>query len=181
MSSDDRRIRTRGALSRRGVVLGLTVMPVLPLLSACTPGTDDGDRQSDSPERPRTTTAAPAGPVVLAADALATSAALFRQAPLVVVAEEAPASVPLAAQLAITWGVPLLVWPTAEYVASTTADPEPGPLDAELARLGAARVVAVGSVPAPAGVETVQAGATPEAIAEATGVTVSALTAAELA
>jgi hypothetical protein len=181
MSSDARRTRTRGALSRRGAVLGLTALPVLPLLSACTPGTDDGDRQSDSPERPRTTTAAPAGPVVLAADALATSAALFRQAPLVVVVEEAPASVLLAAQLAITWGVPLLAWPTAEYVASTTADPEPGPLDAELARLGTAQVVAVGSVPAPASVETVQAGATPEAIAEATGVTVAALTAAELA
>jgi len=179
MSSDARRIRTPGALSRRGVVLGLTALPVLPLLSACTPGSDDRDRRSDPSERPRTTTAAPAGPVVLAADAAATSAALFTRAPLVVVVEEAPASVLLAAQLAITWGVPLLVAPVA--ASTSSASPVPGPLDAELARLGTARVVAVGSVAAPAGVETVQAEATPEAIAEATGVAVSALTAADLA
>ena len=186
MSSDDRRIRTRGALSRRGVVLGLTVLPVLPLLSACTPGTDDGDRQSDSPERPRTTTAAPAGPVVLAADALATSAALFRQAPLVVVAEDAPTSVLLAAQLAITWGVPLLVEPAAPSTGATPpgtpeAQSAQSPLVSELARLGATRLVTVGAVQQLARVETVQAGATPETIAEATGVTVAALTAAELA
>ncbi|MBO0984360.1 hypothetical protein [Rathayibacter sp. SD072] len=179
MSSDARRTRTRGALSRRGIVLGLTALPVLPLLSACTPGADGGERQpSDTAQRPRTTTAAPAGPVVLAADAAATSAALFTSAPLVVVVEEAPASVVLAAQLAITWGVPLLVAPAA---ASASASPAPGPLDAELARLGTSRVIAVGSVAAPADIETVQTEATPEAVAEATGVEVSALAIADLA
>ncbi|KQQ22023.1 hypothetical protein ASF48_01975 [Rathayibacter sp. Leaf299] len=178
MASDARRIRTRGALSRRGIVLGLTALPVLPLLSACTPDGGGRERQaSDAPQRPRTVTAAPAGPVVLAADAAAVSAALFTSAPLVVVVEEAPASVMLAAQLAITWGVPLLVAPAG----SASASPAPGPFDAELERLGTERVVAVGSVTEPAGIETVRAEAAPEAIAEATGVEVSALAIADLA
>ncbi|MCM6761865.1 hypothetical protein NB037_05470 [Rathayibacter sp. ZW T2_19] len=180
MSSDARRTRTRGALSRRGIVLGLTALPVLPLLSACTPGADGGERQpSDTAQRPRTATAAPTGPVVLAADSAATSAALFTSAPLVVVVEEAPASVILAAQLAITWGVPLLVAPAGAGTPSPTS--APGPLDAELERLGASRVVAVGPVAVGADVETVQTEATPEAIAEATGVAVSALSIADLA
>jgi hypothetical protein len=181
MSSDARRTRTGGALSRRGIVLGLTALPVLPMLSACTPDSDGREQQaSDTPQRPRTATAAPAGPVVLAADAAAVSAALFTSAPLVVVVEEAPASVVLAAQLAITWGVPLLVAPSAG-AATPSATPTPGPLDAELARLGTARIVAVGAVAEPAGVETVLTEATPEAIAEATGVEVSVLAIADLA
>ncbi|KQQ05850.1 MULTISPECIES: hypothetical protein [unclassified Rathayibacter] len=158
-----RRALHRRALSRRSVVVGLSV---LPLLSGCT---FDAPEPAAS-EAPRTRTAAPAGPVALAADSESASAALFTEAPLVVVVEDVPASVLLAAQLSIAWGVPLLV----DAAGSTLAD--------ELSRLGTGRVVAVGAVAAPVeGIELVSAGADAAAIQEATGVAVAALSIDELA
>ncbi|ROQ64978.1 hypothetical protein EDF36_0481 [Rathayibacter sp. PhB152] len=169
---------TRRGLTRRGVVLG--GLAVLPLLSACT---FDSASPSDSEpqEAPRTQAAAPAGPVALAVDAVSASALLFTAAPLVVVAEDVPSSVLLAAQVSIAWGVPLLV----ESAASTaTATDSPAPsgssIDAELARLGTTRVVAVGAVAEHAGVDTVTAAAEAAAIEEATGVAVGALDDASL-
>lgn len=170
-------------VSRRGVVLG--GLAVLPLLSACTfdSGGADGDAAQPQ-EAPRTRTAAPSGPVVLAADSLAASAQLFTAAPLVVVVEDVPESILLAAQVSIAWGVPLLVesadaagGPSAAPSATATAS---SPVAAELARLGATRILAVGEVPAHEGVETVPAAADAASIEEATGVAVGALDASGL-
>ncbi|NQX17545.1 hypothetical protein [Rathayibacter sp. VKM Ac-2857] len=169
---------SRRGLTRRGVVLG--GLAVLPLLSACT---FDSASPSDSEpqEAPRTQAAAPAGPVALAADAASASALLFTAAPLVVVVEDVPASVLLAAQVSIAWGVPLLVEGAAS-TATATASPAPSdsPVDAELSRLGTTRILAVGTVVEHAGVETVSAAAEAAAIEEATGVAVGALDVAAL-
>ncbi|TDX81327.1 hypothetical protein EDF35_0993 [Rathayibacter sp. PhB151] len=169
---------TRRGLTRRGVVLG--GLAVLPLLSACT---FDSASPSDSEpqEAPRTQAAAPAGPVALAVDAVSASALLFTAAPLVVVAEDVPSSVLLAAQVSIAWGVPLLV-ESAASTATATDSPAPSgsPVDAELARLGTSRILAVGAVAEHAGVDTVTAAAEAAAIEEATGVAVGALDAASL-
>ncbi|MDY0912813.1 hypothetical protein [Rathayibacter festucae] len=169
---------SRRGLTRRGVVLG--GLAVLPLLSACT---FDSASPSDSEpqEAPRTQAAAPAGPVALAADAASASALLFTAAPLVVVVEDVPASVLLAAQVSIAWGVPLLVESAGSTsTATASASPSDSPIDAELARLGTTRVVAVGAVAEHAGVETVSAAAEAAAIEEATGVAVGALDVAAL-
>ena len=186
------RFPPRHGLTRRGVVLG--GLAVLPLLSACT---FDSASPSDSEpqEAPRTQVAAPAGPVALAADAASASALLFTAAPLVVVVEDVPASVLLAAQVSIAWGVPLLVESAAQD-ASASATPtssatgaaspassasgSSSSIDAELARLGTTRVVAVGAVTEHSGVETVTAAAEAAAIEEATGVAVGALDVASL-
>jgi hypothetical protein len=179
---------TRRGLTRRGVVLG--GLAVLPLLSACT---FDSASPSDSEPQdlPRTQAAAPAGPVALAADAASASALLFTAAPLVVVAEDVPGSVLLAAQVSIAWGVPLLVESAAQAASASpapasSASPAPSAsgsassIDAELARLGTTRIVAVGAVAEHAGVDTVTAAAEATAIEEATGVSVGALDAASL-
>ncbi|MCJ1702618.1 hypothetical protein [Rathayibacter sp. VKM Ac-2926] len=169
---------TRRGLTRRGVVLG--GLAVLPLLSACT---FDSASPSDSEpqEAPRTQAAAPAGPVTLAADAASASALLFTAAPLVVVVEDVPASVLLAAQVSIAWGVPLLVESAGSTsTATASASPSDSSIDAELARLGTTRVVAVGAVAEHAGVDTVTAAAEAAAIEEATGVAVGALDVASL-
>ncbi|QHC68648.1 hypothetical protein GSU68_17000 [Rathayibacter sp. VKM Ac-2759] len=163
-------------LSRRGVVLG--GLAVLPLLSACT---FDAEESSDAAtqETPRTRTAAPAGPVALAADPATTSGLLFTAAPLVVVVEDVPASILLAAQVGIAWGVPLLV--EAEGSAASAASPDPGsPLAAELARLGTTRILAIGAVSERDGIETVPAAADADSIQEATGVAVGGLDASGL-
>ncbi|NQX05360.1 hypothetical protein HQQ82_12340 [Rathayibacter sp. VKM Ac-2856] len=189
-------------MSRRGAVLG--GLAVLPLLSACTfdSASPAGGSDDDPQEAPRTQAAAPAGPVALAADAASASGLLFTAAPLVVVVEDVPASVLLAAQVSIAWGVPLLVEsapassagsasPSAapESAASESAapgSPSPGtsaaasPVDAELARLGTTRILAVGAVAEHAGVETVPAAADAASIEEASGVAVAALDAAAL-
>ncbi|QHC64293.1 hypothetical protein GSU69_17490 [Rathayibacter festucae] len=168
----------RHGLTRRGVVLG--GLAVLPLLSACT---FDSTSPSDSEpqEAPRTQAAAPAGPVALAADAASASALLFTAAPLVVVVEDVPASVLLAAQVSTAWGVPLLVEGAAS-TATATASPatSDSPVDAELSRLGTTRILAVGAVAEHAGVESVSAAADAAAIEEATGVSVGALDVAGL-
>ncbi|MWV58951.1 hypothetical protein GRS92_08935 [Rathayibacter sp. VKM Ac-2754] len=157
-STAPRRAPSRPALSRRSVVVGLSV---LPLLSGCT---FDAPEPAASSDAPRTRTAAPGGPVALAADSVAASALLFTEAPLVVVVEDVPASVLLAAQLGIAWGVPLLV----ETAGPTLAD--------ELARLGTRRIVAVGAVADPGeGVEVVRSAADPAALEEATGIVVADL------
>ncbi|NRG40809.1 hypothetical protein HRK28_07705 [Rathayibacter sp. VKM Ac-2835] len=169
---------TRRGLTRRGVVLG--GLAVLPLLSACT---FDSASPSDSEpqEAPRTQAVAPAGPVALAADAASASALLFTAAPLVVVVEDVPASVLLAAQVSIAWGVPLLVESAGSAsTATASASPSDSPIDAELARLGTSRILAVGSVAEHAGVETVSAAAEAAAIEEATGVAVGELDVAAL-
>ncbi|MCJ1689203.1 hypothetical protein [Rathayibacter sp. VKM Ac-2927] len=169
---------TRRGLTRRGVVLG--GLAVLPLLSACT---FDSASPSDSEpqEAPRTQAAAPAGPVALAADAASASALLFTAAPLVVVVEDVPASVLLAAQVSIAWGVPLLVESAGSTSTATpSASPSDSSIDAELSRLGTTRVVAVGAVAEHAGVDTVTAAAEAAAIEEATGVAVDPLDAASL-
>ncbi|ROS23339.1 hypothetical protein EDF22_3117 [Rathayibacter sp. PhB127] len=169
---------TRRGLTRRGVVLG--GLAVLPLLSACT---FDSASPSDSEpqEAPRTQAAAPAGPVALAVDAASASALLFTAAPLVVVAEDVPSSVLLAAQVSIAWGVPLLVESAGSTsTATASASPSGSSIDAELARLGTTRVVAVGAVAEHAGVDTVTAAAEAAAIEEATGVAVGPLDAASL-
>ncbi|MCJ1674001.1 MULTISPECIES: hypothetical protein [unclassified Rathayibacter] len=169
---------TRRGLTRRGVVLG--GLAVLPLLSACT---FDSASPSDSEpqEAPRTQAAAPAGPVALAADAASASALLFTAAPLVVVVEDVPASVLLAAQVSIAWGVPLLVESAGSTsTATASASPSDSSIDAELSRLGTTRVVAVGAVAEHAGVDTVTAAAEAAAIEEATGVAVGPLDVASL-
>jgi hypothetical protein len=169
-------------LSRRGVVLG--GLAVLPLLSACT---FDSGASSDAAtqEAPRTRTTAPSGPVALAADPLAASGLLFAAAPLVVVVEDVPESILLAAQVSIAWGVPLLVESAdAADGPSATASAEPtasSPLAAELDRLGTTRVVTIGQVCEPSGIETVPASADSAAIEEATGVAVGSLDASGLA
>ncbi|ROQ17025.1 hypothetical protein EDF54_0148 [Rathayibacter sp. PhB93] len=179
MPPEIHRFPPRHGLTRRGVVLG--GLAVLPLLSACT---FDSTSPSDSEpqEAPRTQAAAPAGPVALAADAASASALLFTAAPLVVVVEDVPASVLLAAQVSIAWGVPLLVESAGSTsTATASASPSGSSIDAELARLGTTRVVAVGAVAERAGVDTVTAAAEAAAIEEATGVAVGALDAASLA
>ncbi|QHC60915.1 hypothetical protein GSU72_17880 [Rathayibacter sp. VKM Ac-2760] len=155
---------------------------MLPLLSACT-FDSAGPSDSEPQEAPRTQTAAPAGPVALAADAVSASALLFTAAPLVVVVEDVPASVLLAAQVSIAWGVPLLVEGAASPATaspSPSASPSASPIDAELARLGASRILAVGAVAEHAGVESVSAAVDAAAIEEATGVSVGALDVAGL-
>lgn len=72
MPSSPRSLPSRSGLSRRSVVIG--GLAVLPLLSGCTPDSSGPDADEKAP---RTRTAAPSAPVVLAADALAASAALF--------------------------------------------------------------------------------------------------------
>ncbi|SMH50639.1 hypothetical protein SAMN06295885_3596 [Rathayibacter oskolensis] len=158
-------------LSRRAVVVG--GLAVLPLLSACTFGADEPEPGSAPSEAPRTGTAAPAGPVALAADSAATTSLLFTAAPLAVVVEDVPASQLLAAQLSIAWGVPLLVGAAAPVSTSTPAPASP--LDDELARLGTERVVVIGDVAEPAGVEVVRSAADAASLEEATGVVVADL------
>ncbi|QHC57123.1 hypothetical protein GSU10_14360 [Rathayibacter tanaceti] len=169
---------------------------MIPLLSACTPDASgpDGLRQ----EAPRTRTAAPDGPVALAADALAASAALFTSAPLVVLVEDVALSRLRAAQVSIAWGVPLLVGSADDSAATgTTGSPTPGSPDpgsatpsaaptasalaAEFARLGVTRVVAIGDVTAPEGVDVVVSAPDTASLSTATGVGVADLALADLA
>jgi hypothetical protein len=191
-------------------------LAVLPLLSACTPDSSAPDDAQQ--EAPRTRTAAPSGPVALAPDALAASAALFAAAPLVVLVEDVAESRLRAAQVSIAWGVPLLVGsagsgataaPTADAAAAgstaseTPSDPG-GPSDsapgsatpsaapssaaptsdalaAEFARLGVTRVLAIGDVTAPEGVDVVASASDAAALSAASGLTVTDLALADLA
>ncbi|PPH19602.1 hypothetical protein C5C99_12000 [Rathayibacter sp. AY1C4] len=214
MPSTPRSVPSRSGLSRRSVVIG--GLAVLPLLSACTPDSSAPDDAQQ--EAPRTRTAAPSGPVALAPDALAASAALFAAAPLVVLVEDVAESRLRAAQVSIAWGVPLLVGsagsgataaPTADAAAAgstaseTPSDPG-GPSDsatgsatpsatpsstaptsdalaAEFARLGVTRVLAIGDVTAPEGVDVVASASDAAALSTASGVTVTDLALADLA
>ncbi|PPI18037.1 hypothetical protein C5D08_16445 [Rathayibacter sp. AY1B6] len=212
MPSTPRSVPSRSGLSRRSVVIG--GLAVLPLLSACTPDSSAPDDAQQ--EAPRTRTAAPSGPVALAPDALAASAALFAAAPLVVLVEDVAESRLRAAQVSIAWGVPLLVGsagsgatadPTADAAAagstasgtpsaSATPSDSAGPsgsatasssapttdaLAAEFARLGVTRVLAIGDVTAPAGVDVVASASDAAALSAASGVTVADLALADLA
>ena len=115
----------------------LAVLAVVVLAAAC------GGPTAPAPP-PSPATAVPAGPVtVLAQDravplALATSALLYRQAPIVVLVAEADTAVQgRAATAAEALGAPLLLTPT------DTADD--AAVRAELRRLGAGSVLAVGA------------------------------------
>ncbi|PPH36463.1 hypothetical protein C5C53_10500 [Rathayibacter sp. AY1E3] len=214
MPSTPRSVPSRSGLSRRSVVIG--GLAVLPLLSACTPDSSAPDDAQQ--EAPRTRTAAPSGPVALAPDALAASAALFASAPLVVLVEDVAESRLRAAQVSIAWGVPLLVGsagsgataaPTADAaaagstasetpsdsaipsdsvtgsatpsVAPSSTAPTSDALAAEFARLGVTRVLAIGDVTAPEGVDVVASASDAAALSSASGVTVTDLALADLA
>ncbi|MBF4461195.1 MULTISPECIES: hypothetical protein [unclassified Rathayibacter] len=180
MPSAPRPVPPRTALSRRSVVLG--GLAVLPLLSACT--FDGGSTVDGGQESPRTRTAAPSGPVALAPDALAASAALFVSAPLVVLVEDVAESRLRAAQVSIAWGVPLFVG-AADTSPSPSGAPAtagaPDALAGEFRRLGVSRVVAIGDVTAPQGVDVVVSAPDAAALSAATGVSVADLPLADLA
>ncbi|WP_181065377.1 hypothetical protein [Rathayibacter rathayi] len=194
MPSSPRSLPSRSGLSRRSVVIG--GLAVLPLLSGCTPDSSGPDADEKAP---RTRTAAPSAPVVLAADALAASAALFTSAPLVVLVEDVAESRLRAAQVSIAWGVPLLVGspgasgatatPTASAAADSTdsanatgsATPTADALAAEFTRLGVTRALAIGDVTAPEGVDVVVSAPDAASLSTASGVTVADLALADLA
>jgi hypothetical protein len=190
-----RRRETRTARRPRGGSLGTPRAAALAvvaagalILSACV-----GSGAQDAPPGTVRTSIPAAATTVLgdsdaAALALSASAALFAESPLVVIAPVGdPAAQLLAAAASVPLGVPLLLSDDAAPDATTAAPdstaPAPTPsaaattpaarkLDAELARLGATRVLLVGDTgfaPNDDAVAVVEAEATPESVESATG------------
>jgi hypothetical protein len=126
------------------------------LIAGCgSDGSEEPDEQAQeslAPLQPQTAT--PADEVTVIEDeapgalAIGVSRALYAQAPVVYVAGEAdPAGQTAAAEAATALGVPVLLTPTEDGGTSTpspSTDPASEPLRDELARLGAATVVAAG-------------------------------------
>jgi hypothetical protein len=148
------------------------ILAVLVLAIGCTPvwaQRDDARAVTSAPEHPLTVVA-DAHP---AASAVSSSRAVFDKAGVAVVAREGdPVGMLLAASAAVGLGVPLLIEPRD---GGLTADP----LRAELDRLGAATMLAVGSVDAKqsgsdSGRNVVAVPADPEAVSAAIGVDLGA-------
>ncbi|PPI56619.1 hypothetical protein [Rathayibacter toxicus] len=168
------------AVSRRSVVAG--ALGVVPLLSGCA---FDSTALGKVTDTAATRTAVPNGSAVVAADSITVSAALFQQAPLAIVVENVPESLRRAAHVSIAWGVPLFVGSlrsTPKPAASdATSDSVTADLGRECARLGVQRVLAIGDVTAPSGVDVVASSSDIASLAAVTGMNVTDLSSSELA
>ncbi|MGY1607706.1 hypothetical protein [Geodermatophilus sp. SYSU D00700] len=142
-------------------------MSAVLLVAGCTSSAADEGGGDGGPAQ--AATAAPGEKLTVVADgepaaaAVSTSRALFEQSGVVVVAPDGDAAATLlGASAAVGLGVPLLLDPEGEGSADDA-------VAAEIDRLGAGTVLAVGADTAPGDAEVVSAPATADAVAAATG------------
>ncbi|PPF30545.1 hypothetical protein C5C18_01505 [Rathayibacter tritici] len=208
MPSSPRSLPSRSGLSRRSVVIG--GLAVLPLLSACTPDSSDPDADQEAP-RTRTaapsTPVVPAADALAASAALFASAPLvvlvedvaesrLRAAqvsiawgvPLLVGSAESSGATaaPTASAADATDSADASESATQTPSTQTPSTPSPSAptadaLAAEFTRLGVTRVLAIGDVTAPEGVDVVVSAPDAASLRTATGVTVADLALADLA